>query len=184
MKRDKVEKSENCSSFKSYFGLGFLEAELQTAILVWEILFFFIYLFIYFWLHWFIILLSYLCCCAQAFCSCKAQGPLLVAVYGFLTVWLLLLRSTGSRHSDSVVVVRSLRACRLQSLWHRDSRAWLQKLWYAGSVPSQHVESSWTRDQTHNPCISRQIPIHCATQVWEILSEEGNKHWTVVLTKV
>ena len=104
--------------------------------------FFFNYLFIYFWLHWFIILLSYLCCCAQAFCSCKAQEPLLVAVYGFLTVWLLLLRSTGSRHSDSVVVVRSSRACRLQSLWHTDSRARLQKLWLVSSVPSQHVESS------------------------------------------
>ena len=122
-------------------------------------------LFIYFWLHWFIILLSCLCCCAQAFCSCKAWGPLLVAVYGFLIVWLLLLWSTGSRRSGSVVAVGSSRACRLQSLWHTDSRAWLQKLWYTGLGASQHVESSWTRDQTHNPCISRQTPIHCATQV-------------------
>ena len=31
------------------------------------------------------------------------------------------------------------------------------ELWNAGRVAPQHVES-WTRDQTHVPCISRQTP--------------------------
>ena len=32
-------------------------------------------------------------------------------------------------------------------------------LYYSG-----HVESSWTRDQTHVPCIARWILIHCTTR--------------------
>ena len=41
----------------------------------------------------------------------------------------------------------------------------LQELQQAGSeVVLRHVESSWTRDRTHVPCIGRHIPIHCATR--------------------
>ena len=32
-----------------------------------------------------------------------------------------------------------------------------QSLWHTGLVAQQHVESSWTRDQTHVLCIGRQI---------------------------
>ena len=31
-------------------------------------------------------------------------------------------------------------------------------------VSPQHVESTWTRDQTHVPCLGRQTPIHCLTR--------------------
>ena len=35
--------------------------------------------------------------------------------------------------------------------------------WCTGLVALQHVESSWTRDQTHVPFTGRQIFIHCTT---------------------
>ena len=42
-----------------------------------------------------------------------------------------------------------------------------QKLWGTGSVAPHNVESSWTRDQTSDPCVGRWVPIHCST--WEVL---------------
>ena len=33
-----------------------------------------------------------------------------------------------------------------------------------GLVAPQHMGSSWTRDQTHVPCVGRQILNHCATR--------------------
>ena len=39
-----------------------------------------------------------------------------------------------------------------------------QKLWGTGSVAPQNAESSWTRDQTSDPCIGRWVPIHCTTR--------------------
>ena len=35
---------------------------------------------------------------------------------------------------------------------------------YPGLAAPQHVESFQTRDQTHVPCIGRQILIHCTTK--------------------
>ena len=35
--------------------------------------------------------------------------------------------------------------------------SWAQELWHTGLVAPWHVESSQTRDQTHVPCIGRQI---------------------------
>ena len=75
-----------------------------------------------------------LCCCA--FCSCGEQGPLLLQYVGFPLQWLLFLWSMGSRCMGSVVMVHEL-SC-------------------------SHVESSWTRDQTHVPC--RQILNHWTTR--------------------
>ena len=50
-------------------------------------------------------------------------------------------------------------------LWILDSRAFgLQQLWCMGLVTSQHVESSWTRDQTCVPCIGRWILNHLTTR--------------------
>ena len=36
------------------------------------------------------------------------------------------------------------------------------ELWYMALVAPQHMESSWTRDQTHVPCVGRQTvnPLH------------------------
>lgn len=83
VRRDKMEKSENCSSFKSYLGLGFLEAELQTAILVWEILSLkklIIYLFLVALVYYLIILSLLL---SQAFCRCKTRGHSSLQHMGF-----------------------------------------------------------------------------------------------------
>ena len=41
---------------------------------------------------------------------------------------------------------------------------WASVVLVMGLVAPQHVESSWTRDQTHVPCILRKIPIHCTTK--------------------
>ena len=43
----------------------------------------------------------------------------------------------------------------------------VQHLWHRGLNASCHVDSSWTRDQTHVPCIGRQTLIHSTTrEVW------------------
>ena len=63
------------------------------------------------------------------------RGHYLLQCADFSLQWLLLLQSTGSRHSGSVVVA------------HKPSCL-------------QYVESSLTRDWTHVPCIGRWIHIH------------------------
>ena len=40
----------------------------------------------------------------------------------------------------------------------------LQYLWHMSLVAPWHVESSWTRDQTHVPCIDRHILNHWTTR--------------------
>ena len=32
-----------------------------------------------------------------------------------------------------------------------EQAGWAQQPWHTGFVPPRHVESSWTRDQTHSP---------------------------------
>ena len=71
-----------------------------------------------------------------------------LASAGFLLRWVLLFRSTRSRHKD-------FSSCSLRPLEGRLSSCAAQTL-----VPPQYVGSSWTRDQTHVPCIGRQILIH------------------------
>ena len=99
--------------------------------------------------------------CARAFSSWGERGLLFVAVRGFLLRWLLLLQSTGSRHSGfsscgtagSVVVVHGL-------------------------VAPRHVGSSRTRVHTHVPCIGRLILNHCATR------EAPHVWWPTVSNKM
>ena len=73
-------------------------------------------------------------------------GVTLLRCAGFSLRWLLLLRSTGSRHTG-------FSSCGTQA----------QQLWRMGLVALQHVASSWTRDRTRVPCMGRQILNHCAT---------------------
>ena len=51
----------------------------------------------------------------------------------------------------------SFSCCRTHALG-----VWAQWLWCMGLVAPWHVESSWTRDQTHVPCFGRWILIQCA----------------------
>ena len=74
----------------------------ETQFLKFESLFFF-YKFIYL----FMASLG-LRCCVRAFFSCRERGYSSLRCTGFLLRWLLLLRSTGSRHEGSVVVARGL----------------------------------------------------------------------------
>ena len=100
----------------------------------------------YFWLHWVFVTV-------WAFSSCGERGLLFVAVRRLLIAvaslrcgaWALGVRA-------SVVVAHGLSSC--------GSRA----LERTGLVAPQHVGSSWTRAQTHVPCIGRQILTHCATR--------------------
>ena len=64
----------------------------------------------------------------------------------------------------SVVVARGLRSC------NAGFRAQAQLLWHMGLVAPQHVGSSQTRDQTHVPCIGRQILNHCTTREIPLLN--------------
>ena len=78
---------------------------------------------------------------------------------GFSWQWLLLLRSTGSRHAGF-----SSCGSRAQQLWLVGSRAQAQELWRMGLVAPRHVGSSRTRARTLVPSIGRRILNHCATR--------------------
>ena len=77
---------------------------------------------------------------------------------GFSLGWLLLLRSTDSRSSDS----RNFSSCgsRAQQLWLAVSRALAQQLCCTGLVVPWHMGSFWTRDGTCVPGIGRWILNH------------------------
>ena len=78
--------------------------------------------------------------CARAFSSCGKRGPLLIAVRGPLII------------AASLVAEHRLQTRRLSSCGSRAQL--LRGMW----------ESSQTRARTRVPCISRQIPNHCATR--------------------
>ena len=77
-----------------------------------------------------------LCCYARAFSGCSkwevlSRGHMQVSHCSGFTYW---------------------------GAWALGSR--LQQLWLMGLVALQHVESSWTRDQTHVLCIGRWVLNH------------------------
>ena len=80
-----------------------------------------------------------LCCCAWAFSSCSESGwgYSSLRCTGFSLRWLLLLWSTGSRHTGSVVVVRGLSSCGSWALEHRLSSCGTrdQLLWDMWGLP-------------------------------------------------
>ena len=113
----------------------------------------FIYLFIYFWLHW---------------VFGAARGLSLVVVSGgysslrcagFSLRWLLLLWNTGSRRMG-------FSSCGMwaQKLWLVGSRAQAQYLWCTGLAAPRHLGSSRTRARTRVSCTGRRILNHCATR--------------------
>ena len=102
----------------------------------------------FFWLHWVFVAVHGLSLVAAS----RDYSSLWCV--GFSLRWLLLLRSTDSRHVDfsscsmqaSVVVAHGLSGCGLQALEGRLSSC---------GVASRHVGSSRTRARTRVPCISR-----------------------------
>ena len=109
--------------------------------------------FFYFWLCWVFVAAHELSLVAVS------GGYSSLRCVGFSLSWLLLLRSTGSRHAGF-----SSCGTWAQQLWLAGSRAQAQQLWHTGLVAPWHVGSSRTRAQTRVPCIVRQILNHCATR--------------------
>ena len=114
-----------------------------------SVLFFY---FLNFWLHWVFVTVFRLPLVAAS----RGYSSLWCA--GFSLRWLLLLWSTGSR-------CMGFSSCDTwaQQLWLMGSRAQAQQLWHMGLVALRHVGSSWTRAQTHVPCLGRWILNHCTT---------------------
>ena len=117
-------------------------------------LFYFIFinlfiLFIYFWLRW-----VFVAVCGLSLVAASG-GYSSLRCMGFSLCWLLLLWSTGSRHTG-------FSSC--------GTRA--QQLWCRGLVAPRHVGSSWTTARTCIPCIGRWILYHCTTREVPWLSLE------------
>ena len=88
-----------------------------------------------------------LCCCMQTLVA-VGRGCSSLQGTGFSFQRLLLLWSTGSRHTG----FRS---------WG-SPRALAQSLWHVGLVASRHVVSSRTRDRTSVPCIAARTTTSAA----------------------
>ena len=112
----------------------------------------FIYLLIS-WLHW-----DFVAVCGFSLVAARGGYPLLRCA-GFSLRWLLLLRSTGSRHTAC-----SSCGTRAQQLWLAGSRVQVQQLWYMGLVVPRLVGYYWSRARTCVPCIGRRILNHCTTR--------------------
>ena len=109
--------------------------------------------FIFYFLNLFILFILFLAalglrCCARAFSSCGEQGYSSLWCTGFSLQWLLLLRSTGSRHAG-------FGSCGLRVLDYRLSS------YGTGLGAPWHVGSFRTRARTHVPCIGRRILFVC-----------------------
>ena len=95
-----------------------------------------------------------LCRHALAFSHCGEWGYSLLWCGGFSSRWPLLCVAWALPVWVSVAVAPWLSGCNL----------WNLELWHMSLVAPHAVESSWTRDQTHVPCIAGQILIHCTTR--------------------
>ena len=97
------------------------------------------------------------------FSSDKGGATVRLWCLGLLLQWLLLLWSKESRHLGFSSLSTWTQQLRLSG-----SRAWVQKLRYTSLVALQCVGLSQIRDQTHVPCIGRQILNHWTTREdWE-----------------
>ena len=97
---------------------------------------------------------SWLFCGASS--SCSKRGLSFLAVPGLGGFSCCRAQAPGTQ--ASVVTAPGL------SCGSAGPRMWVQKLWHMAIVALQHVGSSWARNRTRVPCISRRILIHCATR--------------------
>ena len=131
----------------------------------------FIYLFIYLWLCWVFV-------AARRLSLVVVSGSCsLLWCAGFSLRWLLLLQSTGSRRTGF-----SSCGMRAQQLRLAGSRAQTQQLWHTGLVAPRHVGSSWTRNQTCDPCIGRRILNRCTTRAAQAFSSK-DVHCNIIYEK-
>ena len=120
-------------------------------------IFFLIYLFTYFWLHW------VSAATHGPLSSCGERGPFVV-VHRLLTVAASPAAEHGLQaHGPQYLWLAGSRA-QAQQLWPTGSRAQAQQLWCTGPAAPRHAESSRTRAQTPVPCTGRQTPNHRTTR--------------------
>ena len=106
-----------------------------------------------------------LCCCVQTFSSCGEWGLLSVAVCWLLIAVASLVKLLGA--GATVIAAHGLSSCGSRAL-----KRVAPAVVHTGSVvvgqqalvAPQHVESTSIKDQTHIPCIGRQMSIHCTTR--------------------
>ena len=104
--------------------------------------------FFFFNIYLFIFGCAGLCCCTQASSSCSKQK---------------ILSSCGAWASHCI----DFSCCRAQALGSVgfiNCSVWIQCLQPMGLVAPRQVESSWTRDPTHVPCIGRWTSNHGSTR--------------------
>ena len=97
-------------------------------------------------IHFLSLVVLALCCCLQAFSSCREWRLPFVAVASHCGRFSCCEAHTPSP-SSLVVVAWALSICGARTL-----------------VAPRHVESCWTRDRTRVSCIGRWIPIHHSTR--------------------
>ena len=134
-------------------------------------------LFIFFHKFFFSVALG-LYCWAWSFSSCCEWGLLFVAVHGFLTAVASLVvehRLLGAQASAVAATGLVTVAQRLLAV--------AQGVQSTGSVALQHVESFWTRDWTHVPCIGRLILIHCTPREVPRLCLNKLSRWCLSMGK-
>ena len=108
--------------------------------------------FIYFWLRWVFF-------ASRAFSLVAVRGGFLwLWCMGFSLLGFSCCRARALGTWALVVATYALSSCGSQT------RAQAHYLWHRDFVASQHVGSSWTRDQTSISCIGRQILYHWATR--------------------
>ena len=111
-----------------------------------------VYIYIYFFFY--VLVALGLHDCAWPFSRCSEWGLVFAVECGLLwCCWLLSLQSIGCR----CMAPRACGPWALVALWH--------------------VESSWTRDQTHVPCLDRQILIHQRSPGFLVLITASRWWW-------
>ena len=106
-------------------------------------------------------------CCAWAFSRCGERGYSLLWCAGFSLRWLLLLRSTGSRHTGSVVVAHGLSCSAACGIFPDQGSNPCPPRWQADSQLLCHQVSPWSslysevaKWQCSNSCTSCTITSH------------------------
>ena len=103
-----------------------------------------------------------LCCCGFPLVV-ASEGLPWVAERGFLVAVASLVENLGPRGSG-----------------FGSYSTWAQWLWGIVFVALRHVESSWTRDQTHVPCFGRRIlnlPKRCFFSCLFFAATQGSIAW-------
>ena len=175
--------------------LVYLHGPFRPGLSLWSKLlnFFFFLRFIYFWLCWVFIAMC------RLFSSCGEQGLLLqkmkvkvaqsYPILFDLLDYILhgILQASISFHPRDQTQVCYIAGGFFTSWATREAPccgAQAQQWWLIGLAALQHVESSWTRNGTHAPCIGRQILDHWTTRTMKRRSRENDPPAHINLPKL